>query len=101
MYNINKKKYIFLCILSIYKVHISVYNNINKSNRAQNKNQIQEVSNMTTNNTITIEKAWDTLLEMGVSEQTLQIVTSINGYNMKTLENVLYAYAGYNSFDQL
>lgn len=55
---------------------------------------------MTTTN-ITIENAWDTLLEIGVSEQTLQIVTSINGYNMKSLENILYVYAGYNSFDQL
>lgn len=52
-------------------------------------------------NTITIESAWDALLGMGVSEQTLDIITSINGYNMETLENVLYAYAGYNSFDQL
>ena len=52
-------------------------------------------------NTITIESAWDTLLEMGVSEQTLQIVTSINGYNIETLEDVLYAHVGYHSFDQL
>ena len=52
-------------------------------------------------NTITIERAWDTLLEMGVYEQTLQIVTSINGYNIETLEDVLYAHAGYHSFDQL
>lgn len=49
----------------------------------------------------TIENAWETLLNMGVSEQTLQIVTSINGYNMKTLEDILYAHAGYNNFDQL
>lgn len=50
---------------------------------------------------MTIEKAWDTLLEMGVSEQTLQIVTSINGYNLETLDDILYAHAGYRSFDQL
>ncbi len=56
---------------------------------------------MTTTNAITSETAWNTLLEMGVSEQTLQIITSINGYNMKTLESVLYAHTGYNSFDQL
>jgi hypothetical protein len=48
-----------------------------------------------------IEKAWDKLLELGVSEQTLQIVTSINGYNLETLDDVLYAHAGYRSFDQL
>lgn len=56
---------------------------------------------MTTTTTITIENAWDTLLNMGVSEQTLDIVTSINGYSFETLEDVLYAYAGYRSFDQI
>lgn len=45
--------------------------------------------------------AWDTLLEIGVSEQTLRVVTLINGYTVETLEDVLYAYAGYRSFDQL
>lgn len=44
---------------------------------------------------------WDTLLELGVSEQTLQIVTDINGYSEQTLEDVLYAATGYRSFDQL
>lgn len=52
-------------------------------------------------NTITIEIAWNQLLELGVSEQTLSIITDINGYNMKTLEDVLYSHTGYNSFDQL
>ena len=46
-------------------------------------------------------KAWDLLIEQGVSEQTLQIVTSINGYSLDTLEDVLYAHTGYRSFDQL
>lgn len=45
--------------------------------------------------------AWDTLIELGVSEQTLQIVSNINGYSLATLENVLYAHAGIRSFDQL
>ena len=44
---------------------------------------------------------WDKLEELGVSSQTLQIVTSINGFNRETLEDVLYAHTGYNSFDQL
>lgn len=56
---------------------------------------------MTTTTTITIENAWNTLINMGVSEQTLDIVTSINGYSLETLEDVLYAYAGYRSFEQL
>ena len=48
-----------------------------------------------------LESMWNTLIEMGVSEQTLDIVTDINGYNRETLEDVLYVYAGYRSFDQL
>lgn len=50
---------------------------------------------------MTTDEMWDELLELGVSEQTLQIITNINGYNSGTLENVLYAHTGYRSFDQL
>ncbi len=46
-------------------------------------------------------KAWDTLLNLGVSEQTLQIVTSINGYTLDTLQDVLYAHTGYRTFEQI
>ena len=49
----------------------------------------------------TVEEAWDYLIESGLaSEETLQVVTSINGYSLDTLESVLYATAGYHSFDQ-
>ena len=48
-----------------------------------------------------IETMWDTLTEYGVSEHTLQIVTSINGYSTDTLEDVLFAHMGLDSFDQL
>ena len=51
------------------------------------------------NNELT--QAWDKLIELGVTEQTLQIVTSINGYRLETLLDVLYAHTGYRSFDQL
>jgi len=44
---------------------------------------------------------WDRLIGLGVSEQTLQIVTSINGYQEDTLTNILYAHTGYRTFDQL
>lgn len=50
---------------------------------------------------MTIEEMWDALIEMGVSEQTLDIITDINGYNESTMEDVLYAYSGYRYFDQL
>lgn len=44
---------------------------------------------------------WDALIVEGVTEQTLQIVTAINGYSTETMEDVLYAATGYRSFDQL
>lgn len=50
---------------------------------------------------IDINSAWDDLLELGVSEQTLQIITRINGYSMDVLTDVLYAFSGYCSFEQL
>ena len=47
-----------------------------------------------------ISEAWDTLNEMyWVSEETLKIVTSINGYNLETIEDILYAVAGERSFN--
>jgi hypothetical protein len=50
----------------------------------------------------TVEEAWDYLIEQGLaSEETLQVVTSINGYNLDTLEGVLYAVAGYHNFEQM
>ena len=49
-----------------------------------------------------IEKLWDYLLDNGLaSEDTLKIITSINGYNLTTLEDVLYATTGYNSLEQI
>lgn len=46
-------------------------------------------------------KAWDILLdELNVSEDTLNIITSINGYSLETLEDVLYTVAGYRDFEQ-
>ena len=48
------------------------------------------------------EEMWDYLVEtVGVSEETLQIVTAINGYSAETLRDVLYAKTGYRDFDQL
>ena len=50
---------------------------------------------------MTIERMWETLLELGVSEQTLQIVTCINGYNEDAMRDILYAHTGLRDFDQL
>lgn len=49
----------------------------------------------------TTDEMWDELLNLGVSEQTLQIVTNINGYRTDTLEDILYAHTGFRNFDQI
>lgn len=44
---------------------------------------------------------WDFLLDVEIAtEKELQLVTAINGYNVETLEAVLYARTGYRDFDQ-
>ena len=50
---------------------------------------------------MSVQNMWNILLDMGVEEQTLNIITDINGYSEETLCDVLYAYAGYHDFDQL
>ena len=54
-----------------------------------------------TNTNLTINEMWDKLLDLGVSEQTLQVVTDINGYNEQSMKYILYSVTGYNDFDQL
>ena len=48
-----------------------------------------------------LEAMWMQLELLGVEEQTLQIVTSINGYNEQSMRDILWAHEGYNDFDQL
>lgn len=47
-----------------------------------------------------IDSARDALIDMGVTEQTLQIVTAINGYTVDTMLDVLYVHTGYRDFAQ-
>ena len=48
-----------------------------------------------------IANLWDYLVDNGVaSEETLQVITSINGYNLETLNDVLYATTGYRTLEQ-
>ena len=47
-----------------------------------------------------LDENWDRLIGLGVNEQTLQIVTSINGYRLETLTDILFAYSGYRAFNQ-
>lgn len=49
---------------------------------------------------MSIEEMWDALKDDdGVSEQTLQVVTNINGYSTDTMHDVLYAVAAERHFD--
>ena len=45
---------------------------------------------------------WDYLTESGIAtEEELQLVTCINGYNEETMLDILYARTGYRNFEQL
>lgn len=49
----------------------------------------------------TADAAWDYLTEREiVSEETLRVVSAINGYSLETLTDVLYAVTGYRTFKQ-
>lgn len=39
-------------------------------------------------------EAWDALLDMGVSEDVLRVVTDINGYNEEALSDIEFAVFG-------
>lgn len=48
-----------------------------------------------------IERLWDLLVNYElVSEESLKLVTCINGYSLETMERVLYASTGYHSHEQ-
>jgi hypothetical protein len=51
---------------------------------------------------MTIAEMWDYLVDNGIAtEEELHLVTDINGYNEKSLLDVLDVRTGYKSFDQL
>ena len=48
-----------------------------------------------------LDLIWDCIILYGIaSEETLQIITSINGYNEKTLNDVIYVVTGYHDIKQ-
>lgn len=48
-----------------------------------------------------LEQYYDYLINYElVSEETLSIVTSLNGYNEKTLDDLLYVISGYRDIEQ-
>lgn len=45
---------------------------------------------------------WDYIIDNGfASDETLRIITSINGYSIETLNDILYATTGYRSLEQI
>ena len=49
-----------------------------------------------------IESVWTLLVDMGVAtDEELQLVTSINGYNIDTLNDIIYVRTGYHDMEQL
>ena len=50
----------------------------------------------------TIEQIWDLLIDYNVATQDeLELVTSINGYSIDTLDSIIYARTGYRNIEQL
>ena len=50
----------------------------------------------------TIDEVWDLLIEYGVATQEeLELITCINGYNMDTMNSVIYARTGYQNIEQI
>lgn len=49
-----------------------------------------------------IESVWELLVDMEIAtDEELQLVTSINGYNIDTLNDVIYVRTGYHDIEQL
>ena len=50
----------------------------------------------------TIDEVWDLLIEYGIAnKEELELVTCINGYNMDTMNSIIYARTGYRDIEQL
>ena len=48
-----------------------------------------------------ITELWDMLIDHGLAtEQTLQVITAINGYTLESLNDVLYAVTGCRCIEQ-
>lgn len=51
---------------------------------------------------LTLDEMWDLFLQLCLcSEETLQVVTSINGYSEDTMYAILYATTGLRNFEQI
>ena len=53
-------------------------------------------------NDMDIESTWKYLVDQGIAtEKELQLITSISGHNMESLNDVIYARTGYRNAEQL
>lgn len=51
---------------------------------------------------LSLDEMWDLMLDLGIcSEETLRVVTSINGYSEETMLDILYATIGLRNFEQV
>lgn len=51
---------------------------------------------------MTAQEMANVLIDYGyATEEDIDLVTKINGYNEKAMTDILYVRAGYNTFDQL
>ena len=49
-----------------------------------------------------LKKYIDYMIEiLGIDEKLINCITAIDGYNLETLEDVLYYFTGYHHFNQL
>lgn len=49
-----------------------------------------------------VNEVWNLLIEYGVATQEeLELVTCINGYNIDTLNDIIYARTGYQNIEQI
>lgn len=47
------------------------------------------------------DKLWDRIVNAGIaSEDTLRVITAINGYSVETLNDVIYAVSGLRNWKQ-
>lgn len=104
IYNANTCKFITVLIARVPQIEryeIKVTETMRKKinlhiKQGYNHIKFQEVEKMT------ISEMWDTICEYGIAtEEELELVTAINGYNEDTLNYVIYARTGYHDIYQL
>lgn len=71
----------------------------NEYNPENDENPVEDKSEYA--HELTMDEMYDKLIEQGVSQQTINIVTDIIGWNPDSMLKILDAATGYKSFDQL